>query len=186
MSIVESNLHVTISDLKSEINNEFRSVRNDIVLNKSAIKSVENQISKNESRSKARFEIFTRFCTVDTEISQLNSKIDTKFQAVESQLHSVQDDISTLNLQIHSLQDDVVKLDVKVDGKFRSVDTKLSEFDDKFDTLHDKVCNIEIKVVILDGNFNQLNSKIDTLDRKIVLTTKLKIWIPMLKLWPPD
>ena len=48
MCIVESNLHVTISDLKSEIeiNNEFRSVRNGIALNKSAIKSVENEISK--------------------------------------------------------------------------------------------------------------------------------------------
>ena len=81
MCIVESN-HVTISDLKSEINDEFRSVRNDIAQNKSAIKSVENEISKNESRSKARFEIFTRFCTVDTENLQSNSEIDIKFQAV--------------------------------------------------------------------------------------------------------
>ena len=94
MSLVESNLHVAISDLRSEINDEFRSVRNDIALNKSAIKSVENVISKNESRSKARFEeIFTRFCTVDTEFLQLNYKIDTKFQAVDSQLQSVQKEI---------------------------------------------------------------------------------------------
>ena len=168
ISIVESNLHVTISDLRSEINIEFRSVRNDIALNKSAVKSVENVISQNESRSKARFEeIFTRFCTVDNEISQLNSKIDTKFQAVDSQLQSVHVEISALNSQIHSLQDDVDKIDSKVDRKFQSVDTKLNEFDAKIDTLHDKVCDIETKVVVLDGNFNQLNSKIDTLDRKI-------------------
>ena len=168
MSMVESNLHVTISDLRSEINIEFGSVRNDIALNKSAIKSVENVISKNESRSKARLkEIFTRFCTVDNEISQLNSKIDTKFQAVDSQLQSVHGEISALKSQIHSLQDDVVQIDIKVDRKFKSVNTKLNEFDTKMDTLHDKVCDIETNVVVLDGNFNQLNSKIDTLDRKI-------------------
>ena len=168
MSIVESNHHVTISDLRSEINIEFRSVRNDIALNKSVIESVEDVISKNESRSKARFEeIFTRFCTVDNEISQSNSKIDTKFQAVDSQLHSVHGEISALNSQIHSLQDDVVKIDIKVDRKFRSVNTKLSEFDVKIETLRDKVCDIETKFVVLDGNFNQLNSKIDTWDRKI-------------------
>ena len=78
MCIGESNVHVKISalesnlhDMHTDIDNEFRSVRNDIALNKSAIKSVENVISKNESRSKARFEdIFIRFCTVDTEITQ--------------------------------------------------------------------------------------------------------------------
>ena len=68
----------------------------------------------------------------------------------------------------------MVKIDVKVDNKFRSVDIKLSEFDVKFDALNDKVCNIETTVVVLDGNFNQLNSKIDTLDRKICVNNKVE------------
>ena len=175
MSIVESNLHVTISDLRSEINIEFGSVRNDIALNKSAIKSVENVISKNESRSKARFEeIFTRFCTVDNEISQLNSKIDTKFQAVDSQLQSVHGEISALNSQIHSLQDDVVQIDIKVDRKFKSVNTKLNEFDAKMDTLHDKVCDIETNVVVLDRKIDCVNNKVENLDSNVkTLTTRL-------------
>ena len=175
MSIVESNLHVTISDLRSEINIEFGSVRNDIALNKSAIKSVENVISKNESRSKARFEeIFTRFCTVDNEISQLNSKFDTKFQAVDSQLQSVHGEISALNSQIHSLQDDVVQIDIKVDRKFKSVNTKLNEFDTKMDTLHDKVCDIETNVVVLDRKIDCVNNKVENLDSNVkTLTTRL-------------
>ena len=41
MRIVKSNIHVPISDLKSEINDEFKSVCNDIARNMSVINSVE-------------------------------------------------------------------------------------------------------------------------------------------------
>ena len=116
---LESNMH----HMHNNITDEFRSVRNDIALNKSAIKSVENDISKNESPAKARFEVFTMLCTVDTGIF-VNSEIDTTFQAVDSQLYSIQEDISTLKSQIHSLQDDMIKLEVKFDSKSNSVDSK--------------------------------------------------------------
>ena len=83
MNIVDSNIHATISALESEmqdnnITNESSPVRNNIALNKSPIKYVENEISKNESRSKVRFQIFIRFCTIYATISQWYSKIFRK------------------------------------------------------------------------------------------------------------
>ena len=77
MCIVKSNIHVPISDLKSEINDEFKSVCNDIARNMSVINSVEIEIS-------TRLEIFTKFCTVDREIYNQIYKLALHFSQIIS------------------------------------------------------------------------------------------------------
>ena len=163
-----SNIQSELSSLKFEFTDGFKSVRSDLAQNRSAINSVKNKISENESKTEARFqEVFSRFDSVVKELSGMNSKLDTRFDKVKSQFNSVRGELSTLNSQLHFIREDMKKLDVKCEDKFNSIENKFSNFDTHISSLNDKFDNIDVKVTHINSNIQSMDSKVDTLERKI-------------------
>ena len=161
-----SNIQSELSSLKFEFTGGFRSVRGDLAQNRSAINSVKNKISENESKTEARYqEIFSRFDSVIKELSGMNSKLDTRFD--KSQFNSIHGELSTLNSQLHSIREDMKKLDVKCENKFNSIENKFSNFDTHISSLNDKFDSIDVKVTHINSNIESMDSKVDTLERKI-------------------
>ena len=168
MASFGSNIQSELSSLKFEFTDGFKSVRSDLAQNRSAINSVKNKISENESKTEARFqEVFSRFDSVVKELSGMNSKLDTRFDKVKSQFNSVHGELSTLNSHLHSIREDMKKLDVKCENKFNSIENKFSNFDTHISSLNDKFDSIDVKVTHINSNIKSMDSKVDTLERKI-------------------
>ena len=122
--------HVTVHDMRGNITKEFKSVRSDLAQNRSVIDSVENEISKNASRTEARFqEVFSRLDSVDEEFSKLNSKLDTRFDNVNSQFNSIRGKFSTLDSELHSVHDNKTNLDTKCENRLNPMKNKVSKLD---------------------------------------------------------
>ena len=168
MASFGSNIQSELSSLEFEFTDGFKSVRSDLAQNRSAINSVKNNISENESKTKARFqEVFSRFDSVVKELSGMNSKLDTRFDHVKSQFNSIRGELSTLNSQLHSIREDMKKLDVKCENKFKNIENKFSNFDTRISSLNDKFDSIDVKVTHINSNIESMDSKVDTLERKI-------------------
>ena len=168
MASFGSNIQSELSSLKFEFTDGFKSVRSDLAQNRSAINSVKNKISENESKTEARFqEVFSRFDSVVKELSGMNSKLDMRFDNVKSQFNSIHGELSTLNSQLHSIREDIRNLDVKCENELNSIENKFSNFDTHISSLNDKFDSIDVKVTHLNSNIESMDSKVDTLARKI-------------------
>ena len=177
MASFGSNIQSELSSLKFEFTDGFKSVRSDLAQNRSAINSVKNKISENESKTEARFqEVFSRFDSVVKELSGMNSKLDTRFDSVKSQFNSIHGELSTLNSQLHSIREDMKKLDVKCENKFNSIENKFSDFNTHISSLHDKFDSIDVKVTHINSNIESMDSKVENINSSVeTLTDELEM-----------